>query len=243
MDLGERARAVLEANRRGAWTCPSATLYPHQWLWDSCFIAMGLARVEPPRAADELRAVFRGQWANGMLPHMIFAVGVKDVGNRRVWQSRRNPLAPRDVETSCITQPPLVAVAAPTRRSDAAAGRRAGVPGRTVAKADRVPLVVVHRAGSEAARASSPSSIRGRAGWTRVHRGCARSNECRCRGGCGSRRRSGSRGSSVAFATTLATCLRWSDRPTTTGSACLRSSSWPRSTDSSSIACLRSDRC
>ena len=103
---------MLDANRRGAWTCPSAALYPHQWLWDSCFIAIGLARYEPSRAAGELRALFRGQWANGMLPHMIFAAGLNDVGSRRVWQSKRNPLAPRDVDTSCITQPPLVAVAA-----------------------------------------------------------------------------------------------------------------------------------
>jgi len=111
VDLNARARAVLEANRRGAWTCPSSTLYPHQWLWDSCFIAIGLARADPSRAAGELRSLFRGQWANGMLPHMIFAEGVDDVGSRRVWQSKRNPLAPRDVATSCITQPPLVAIA------------------------------------------------------------------------------------------------------------------------------------
>jgi hypothetical protein len=112
VELLERARSVLEANRRGAWTCPSSTLYPHQWLWDSCFVAMGLARTDPLRAAGEVQSLFRGQWANGMLPHMIFAEGSHDVGSRRVWQSRRNPLAPRDVETSCITQPPLVAVAA-----------------------------------------------------------------------------------------------------------------------------------
>ena len=112
MDVSARARAVLEANRRGTWTCPSSTLYPHQWLWDSCFIAMGLARSDPGRAAGELRSLFRGQWANGMLPHMIFAEDVNDVGSRRIWQSERNPLAPRDVRTSCITQPPLVAVAA-----------------------------------------------------------------------------------------------------------------------------------
>jgi glycogen debranching enzyme len=72
---------------------------------------MGLARSDPGRAADELRSLFRGQWANGMLPHMIFADDVNDVGSRRIWQSERNPLAPRDVRTSCITQPPLVAIA------------------------------------------------------------------------------------------------------------------------------------
>src|SRR5262245_39694707 len=106
-----RARAVLDRNRRGTWTCPSATLYPHQWLWDSCFIAIGLAHVDAPRAADELRALFRGQWRNGMLPHMIFAEGSRDVGSRRVWRSRTRPGAPRDVATTCITQPPLVAIA------------------------------------------------------------------------------------------------------------------------------------
>jgi glycogen debranching enzyme len=110
--VAERARAALDRNRRDTWTCPSSSLYPHQWLWDSCFIAIGLARYDAPRAAGEVRALFRGQWANGMLPHMIFAAGLKDVGSRRVWQSRRRPLAPRDVDTSCVTQPPLVAIAA-----------------------------------------------------------------------------------------------------------------------------------
>jgi len=103
---------VLDHNRRGDWTCPSSVLYPHQWLWDSCFIAMGLARRDPHRAAGELRSLFRGQWSNGMLPHMIFADGRHDVGSKRVWQSWKHPHAPRDVATSCITQPPLPAVAA-----------------------------------------------------------------------------------------------------------------------------------
>lgn len=111
-DLARRAQVVLDHNRRGDWTCPSADLYPHQWLWDSCFIAIGLARTDPPRAAGEIRALFRGQWANGMLPNMIFAAGLRDLGSRRLWQSKKNPDAPRDVETSCITQPPLPSVAA-----------------------------------------------------------------------------------------------------------------------------------
>jgi glycogen debranching enzyme len=111
-DLARRARGVLDANRRGTWTCPSADLYPHQWLWDSCFVAIGLARHDPARAADELRALFRGQWSNGMVPHMIFADDVRDVGSTRIWRSHENPLAPRDVETSCITHPPMLAVAA-----------------------------------------------------------------------------------------------------------------------------------
>ncbi|MEX1007158.1 MAG: trehalase family glycosidase [Acidimicrobiia bacterium] len=109
--LARRAQDVLDRNSRGSWTCPSASLYPHQWLWDSCFVAIGLARSDPPRAASELLALFRGQWANGMLPHMIFSEDVDDVGSTRIWQSRQNPLAPRDVDTSCITQPPVTAIA------------------------------------------------------------------------------------------------------------------------------------
>ena len=103
---------MLDANRRGGWTCPSSTLYPHQWLWDSSFVAIGLAHEDPARAADELRSLFRGQWTNGMLPHMVFADDVEDVGSERIWRSRQNPLAPRDVATSCITQPPVPAIAA-----------------------------------------------------------------------------------------------------------------------------------
>jgi hypothetical protein len=111
-DLETEARRVLAQNRRGAFTCPSNTLYPHQWLWDSCFIAIGLARYDAPRAAEEMRALFRGQWANGMLPHIIFGNDSNDIGSRRIWQSKKNAMAPRDVDTSCVTQPPLPAIAA-----------------------------------------------------------------------------------------------------------------------------------
>jgi hypothetical protein len=110
-ELVARARAVLERNRCGTYTCPSLRLYPHQWLWDSCFTAIGIARFDPGRAADELRSLFRGQWADGMLPHMVFADGTRDLGSRRVWRSWTRAGAPRDVTTSCITQPPVVAIA------------------------------------------------------------------------------------------------------------------------------------
>jgi len=111
VDVVERARRVLAENRLGDYTCPAIGFYPHQWLWDSCFTAIGIASYDPPRAAAELCALFRGQWANGMLPHMLFAKGHRDVGSRRIWQSRRFADAPRDVDTSCITQPPVVAIA------------------------------------------------------------------------------------------------------------------------------------
>jgi hypothetical protein len=106
------ALAVLERNRRGDWTCPAAGIYPHQWLWDSAFVAAGLARHDPRRAAGEIRAVLRGQWSNGMLPHMVFTDAEPDAGSRRLWDSRRDPRAPHGVDTSCITQPPVLAIAA-----------------------------------------------------------------------------------------------------------------------------------
>src|ERR1700745_2072981 len=56
-DLVHDAQAVLARNSRGDWPCPSVALYPHQWLWDSCFTAIGIARYDAPRAAGELRAL------------------------------------------------------------------------------------------------------------------------------------------------------------------------------------------
>ena len=136
--LARRARAVLDRNRRGDWTCPSGTIYPHQWLWDSSFVAIGLARDDPARGAAELRSLFRGQWSNGMLPHMVFADGVEDVGSERIWRFRENPLAPRDVATSCITQPPVPAIAA--ERVAAALP----APERSAFVAEVVPKLVAH---------------------------------------------------------------------------------------------------
>jgi hypothetical protein len=139
-DLAARAMAVLDQNRRGDWTCPSHDLYPHQWLWDSCFVAIGLARRDPHRAAAELWSIFRAQWTNGMLPHLIFADGVHDRASRRVWRSKRDPRAPRGIDTSCVTQPPLPAVAAWH------VGRALPAADRAVFVADVVPRIARYHA-------------------------------------------------------------------------------------------------
>ena len=70
--LAADARAVLDANWLGASTLPSRTLYPHQWNWDSAFIAMGRSWYDEPRAQQELRSLFRAQWADGRVPHIVF---------------------------------------------------------------------------------------------------------------------------------------------------------------------------
>ena len=62
-----QAIAVLRANDLGSATRPAPKLYPHQWNWDSAFIAMGLAHVDPPRAQAEIRSLLSGQWKSSFL--------------------------------------------------------------------------------------------------------------------------------------------------------------------------------
>lgn len=107
----DRARAVLEANRQGNWTTP-AEMYPHQWLWDSCFIAIGLSTYDPQRAAKEILSLFRGQWRNGMLPHIIFGQSHDYWEGPEFWRSELSPDSPEGLHTSGFTQPPLPALAA-----------------------------------------------------------------------------------------------------------------------------------
>jgi len=108
-DLGEYCKSVLKQNDLGGWTRPAAHLYPHQWLWDSCFTAIGIRHYDPKRAQKEITNLFRGQWKNGMLPNTILASS--DDTGRRLWRSKLSPDAPKNVETSGITQPPMVAEA------------------------------------------------------------------------------------------------------------------------------------
>ncbi len=103
------AHRVFALNDRGNYTIPATGLYPHQWLWDSCFTAIGLRHVDAQRAAKELRSLVRGQWKNGMLPHMLLHPG--DSKEFWVWQGRQHPDAPTDIATSGITQPPILAEA------------------------------------------------------------------------------------------------------------------------------------
>jgi hypothetical protein len=103
--------SVLEMNDRGSYTQPAHGLYPHQWLWDSCFIAIGLRHLDLDRAQDELISLLRGQWQNGMLPNIIFREDFQYRTDRNIWRSWLNPSAPNGVTTSGITQPPMLAEA------------------------------------------------------------------------------------------------------------------------------------
>lgn len=107
-DLIERMVETLRINDRGNYTSP-AKLYPHQWLWDSAFIAIGLRHIDPERATTELKSLVRGQWANGMIPNMIFNSAKQYRFERESWRSWLSPFAPPDVATTGITQPPMIA--------------------------------------------------------------------------------------------------------------------------------------
>lgn len=110
-DLFNEAKAVLEMNDRGSYTQPGPNLYPHQWLWDSCFSAIGWRHIDLERAKAEILSLLRGQWHNGMIPNIIFRDDPKYRTDRNTWRSWVNPYAPNDVTTTGITQPPLIAEA------------------------------------------------------------------------------------------------------------------------------------
>src|SRR5687767_9892429 len=109
-DVLEQAKAVLQMNDQGNYTGP-AEFYSHQWLWDSCFVSIGLRHLDIDRAKTELLSLLRGQWHNGMLPHMIFAQGDHYARDRNLWRSWLNAASPDDIATSGITQPPMLAEA------------------------------------------------------------------------------------------------------------------------------------
>lgn len=111
--LKEKALHSLKLNDRGKYFVPCKKLYPHQWLWDSCFIAIGLAESgDVERAKTEIVSLLNNQWHNGMIPHMIFdAKNHVNSKSELSWKSSRHPAAPHGISTSGITQSPLLAEA------------------------------------------------------------------------------------------------------------------------------------
>ncbi|MDZ7786118.1 MAG: trehalase family glycosidase [Candidatus Saccharibacteria bacterium] len=107
----ERAKEVLNKNDRGNFTVPAPELYPHQWLWDSCFVAIGLRHLDIDRAQAEVLRMLGGQWSNGMIPNMIISDEHHNTRDAKFWRSWINPNAPYDLSTSGITQPPVLAEA------------------------------------------------------------------------------------------------------------------------------------
>jgi len=115
--LAARAQEVLRRNDMGGWTRAAPDLYPHQWSWDSGFIAVGLAHLDTARAARELLTLFAHQWKTGKVPHIVFnpeAPPESYFPGPDHWAcAAASPDAPSAPPyTSCLCQPPIHAIAA-----------------------------------------------------------------------------------------------------------------------------------
>jgi len=104
----QNARNVLDKNRLNGWTMPSNRLYPHLWNWDSGFISRGYLHYDPERAYTELRSLFRGQWSDGFLPHIIFNPEyTHHFPGPDYWKAGNSGKVPSGIFTSGISQPPV----------------------------------------------------------------------------------------------------------------------------------------
>ena len=111
--LAARAAYLLRGNDLGVMTTAAPLLYPHMWSWDAAFVAVGLAPLSVERAVVELDTLLSAQWANGMIPHIVFANKVDGYfpGPARWSCSALAAAAPPNRHTSGITQPPVHAIA------------------------------------------------------------------------------------------------------------------------------------
>ncbi len=108
---------MLRHNDMGGWTRAAPKLYPHQWSWDSAFIAIGLAHLDTARAARELETLFEYQWRTGKVPHIVFnpkAPPESYFPGAEHWAcAAESPDAPpAPPYTSCLCQPPTHAIGA-----------------------------------------------------------------------------------------------------------------------------------
>jgi glycogen debranching enzyme len=109
--LVNEARLLLKRNDAGEFTKPSNGQYPHQWNWDSAVIAIGLAHHNPDRALAEIASLLKGQWTNGMVPHIVFhEPSGSYFPDADFWQTADHH-GNNAVASSGISQPPVLATA------------------------------------------------------------------------------------------------------------------------------------
>ncbi|MFT4028520.1 MAG: hypothetical protein QM675_01470 [Protaetiibacter sp.] len=113
VSLRTAAIEVLEENRMAGFTRPARGLYPHQWSWDSGFIAIGLRRIAPARARDELLTLLRGQWRDGRIPQIVYTAGADDryQPGADFWGDAGRELGAA-AATAGFVQPPIHGIAA-----------------------------------------------------------------------------------------------------------------------------------
>lgn len=106
--LKESAVAILKNNDRGGYTVPTDGLYPFQWNWDAAITALGWATFDRDRAWEEIDFLLKGQWKNGMVPHILFHQHSDSYfPNADVWAVSDNVRG--DVPSTSISQPPVLA--------------------------------------------------------------------------------------------------------------------------------------
>ncbi len=106
--IDQKAKLVLKNNKINGWTMPSSRLYPHLWNWDSGFISRGYIYYDPESAYAELRSLFRGQWLDGFLPHIIFnPEHIQHFPGPEYWKADNSGRVPSGIFTSGISQPPV----------------------------------------------------------------------------------------------------------------------------------------
>src|SRR5438270_5745 len=86
------------------YVCPSASIYPFQWLWDSAFHAISLLHVDPELAKTEIRCLLQGMQPDGFLPHIL----LWDVANHEA-DLDRCLVVQADPHFTATSQPPVLA--------------------------------------------------------------------------------------------------------------------------------------
>lgn len=100
----QEALDILRLNDRGRFSVPTHGLYPVQFNWDSAFAALGYQLIDPARAYGEVELLLSAQWADGMVPHIIFRGDHEGYfPGPDVWATGQ------PTPTSGITQPPVAA--------------------------------------------------------------------------------------------------------------------------------------
>ncbi|HZE87703.1 MAG TPA: trehalase family glycosidase [Methylomirabilota bacterium] len=122
-ETAERAHHILTLNKRTVdrngekydVTIPSNDFYVHQWNWDSATHAMALIHLSPKRAYDEILSLISGQHADtGLIPHIVFNPDESQNVDKiyfpgpTYWGTEKYHKG--NIETSGITQPPLLAI-------------------------------------------------------------------------------------------------------------------------------------
>ena len=110
LSLKQEAEKILLKNHRNSFTLPSENIYPYQWKWDSGFIALGFAHFNLKFAISELREIYKGQWKNGFVPHILFHKS-KELKHyfpgSSFYAAELSPYSNSVMQTTTLTQPPV----------------------------------------------------------------------------------------------------------------------------------------